>query len=222
MNQIPQPLLTNIIARYSDRLTQHGFDPKTLGWSSTDQQYSRFRRFVDYIPRTNECSILDFGCGFGDFAHYLSLSNIPVSLYTGLDLNPDLIKIANQRNDLQFPTQFISGNIFDESTRRFVSSNYYDITMAAGVFNYNFYQDIELMYNFLFDTLDILVPQTRQLLLLDFIPSHRTDSYDKESYIATYSIDKILSYLTTRSYNFLFDLLQEPNPMTECLLCIQL
>lgn len=56
--------------RYAKRLTEFGYDPKTLGWNSGKQQ-ERFQVLTSFVPPEACGSVLDVGCGFGDLYGFL-------------------------------------------------------------------------------------------------------------------------------------------------------
>ncbi len=78
----------SLIQRYSDRLKEFGYSPKTLGWPK-DRHRLRYRILLEQWDLTGK-SILDFGCGFGDMYQEILKQEIDAR-YTGIDLNQDLI-----------------------------------------------------------------------------------------------------------------------------------
>lgn len=59
-------LSESTISRYSERYYKLGRDVKTLGWGNEEQQFFRFKQ-VMRIMQCSGKSLLDIGCGFGDF-----------------------------------------------------------------------------------------------------------------------------------------------------------
>ena len=51
---------------YSRLANEHGFDPRALNWGSRESQNLRFAVFAQ-VGRLDGASILDVGCGQGDF-----------------------------------------------------------------------------------------------------------------------------------------------------------
>jgi len=80
-----------MIERYSKRYKELGYDIKTLGWGSVNQQRYRFSQTLFGFGADEVISFLDIGCGFGDYFSYLNEKKVKVSSYTGWDINPDLI-----------------------------------------------------------------------------------------------------------------------------------
>ncbi|MEO0900316.1 MAG: class I SAM-dependent methyltransferase [Bacteroidota bacterium] len=113
------------IDRYSNRLAEHGYSPKTLGWNK-ERGALRFEVFTDSWD-LNGMHILDFGCGFGDLYGFLEAKDVSFK-YTGIDINEDLIKVGRER----YPkAEFICGDIFDIAFDR-----KFDVVLSSGVFNF--------------------------------------------------------------------------------------
>ena len=72
--------------RYSQRYCEMGYNVRTLGWGTTEQQELRFHRVLD-VANIKERHILDIGCGFGDLLSFCQNRNITPTKYTGWDIN---------------------------------------------------------------------------------------------------------------------------------------
>lgn len=124
------------IMRYSERLKKFGFTPKTLGWSK-NKETIRFK-ILSQIGRLDNCSVLDVGCGFGDLLKYLKQKNINVQ-YTGIDLNADLIAIAQEQHpEANFIIADFEDDIFD---------NKYDWIVSSGIFNHKLDNNYQFFTN---------------------------------------------------------------------------
>lgn len=97
-----------IIDRHRDSLTRYGYHPNALYWSGRDIQETRFQVLADVGIQTGD-SVLDVGCGFGDFKSWSEANDCPLS-YTGIDLSPDLLAEAAKRHGNGV---FIAGDLFD-------------------------------------------------------------------------------------------------------------
>jgi SAM-dependent methyltransferase len=110
---------------YNRHLRDFGDTPQAVRWTPEGQ----IRRYETLLMETGDLSgktILDFGCGKGDFYGFLRDKGISVS-YCGIDVNDNLIELAQHK----FPqAEFIALDI-DEDTfhRRF------DVIIGIGVFN---------------------------------------------------------------------------------------
>ena len=218
---ISQKEIEEIRHRYSERLKIHGVSPLALGWSDKSQQYLRFNRFYKYIERYMQTySIMDVGCGFGDFASFLESKENPPFQYTGIDINEELIQKA-QIKGYSFRCKYYCANILDNYELGNEENIRASIVMSAGLFNYNFHNSIELMHGFLYSMIDRMLELSEKYVMIDFIPDKRIDTYRPESYIAQYSIQSLEDYLRKHKLDYKIDLSQEPNPMQEALLIIR-
>jgi len=97
-----------IIDKHRDSLTRHGYHPHALYWSGRDIQEIRFQILAN-IGILNHDSVLDVGCGFGDFNLWSEQQDISLQ-YTGIDLSPDLLAQAKKRHT---DSSFFAGDLFD-------------------------------------------------------------------------------------------------------------
>ena len=112
------------IQRYA--LVQHGYHPHSLLWSNTEVQELRFKILAD-IGICRGDSVLDVGCGFGDFADYLDRQNKAVE-FTGIDVSQELL-LEGQKH---FPElKLIQGDLFDFNP----APQCYDYVTLSGVLN---------------------------------------------------------------------------------------
>jgi SAM-dependent methyltransferase len=118
-----------LLKRYSDRLARYGPTIAALGWTKPKHTL-RYRVLLEYwftAPATSPLRILDFGCGFGDLFGYARDRGLLID-YTGLDINPDLVRIAREK----YPSgRFLCMDLFEEP---FDES--FDIVLSSGVHNY--------------------------------------------------------------------------------------
>src|SRR5688572_32700875 len=92
MDEIIDDISRRMISRYSERYKKLGYDVRTLGWGTKEQQIARFEQVIESGIDLSHKHVLDIGCGFGDLANFLIQKRISFKHYTGWDLNPDLIK----------------------------------------------------------------------------------------------------------------------------------
>ncbi len=110
---------------YSRHLRDFGDTPGALRWTPAGQ-LRRYEIFLGAIGDVSGKSLLDFGCGKGDFFGFLRENGVSPS-YCGIDVNENLIELARQK----YPgVEFIAMDIDEESfDRRF------DVIVSIGVFN---------------------------------------------------------------------------------------
>jgi len=97
-----------IIDKHRDSLTRYGYHPNALYWSGREIQEIRFK-ILAYIGIQDGDSVLDVGCGFGDFKSWAIEQGVQLN-YTGVDLSPDLLAKAKSRHADGI---FLSGDLFD-------------------------------------------------------------------------------------------------------------
>jgi len=85
-----------IIKRYRERLARYGQGIKALASGNRERQLVRFQ-VLSEVGDLNHHSVLDLGCGFGDFYQYLKDKGINVK-YTGYDICPELIQACEAKH----------------------------------------------------------------------------------------------------------------------------
>ena len=118
-----------IVLSQCDALRRNGFHPNALFWSSQEVQQLRFQILANIGIQSGN-SLLDIGCGFGDFAAYLDKQGTPVT-YTGIDISGDLLARGSQH----YPElELIEADLFDYNPE----PKSYDYVMLSGMLNRKF------------------------------------------------------------------------------------
>lgn len=112
---------------YQNLFHEHGYSPKTLGWDK-GKQYLRFRELTNLWNLENK-SILDVGCGFGDFINYLEFEGIKSFKYEGIDIVDEFIEIG-KKNHQHENIKFRVGNLLSMEFHEI-----FDFGIASGTFN---------------------------------------------------------------------------------------
>jgi SAM-dependent methyltransferase len=118
-----------IIQRYNERLHDMGETPQALGWRDSRQQELRFKILAE-IGSLEGVSVLDIGCGFGDLLDYFNASERGVVSYTGTDLNPALIEVAQKRH-MQAQARFLATTDLSQ-----FETGSLDYVFLSGLFNF--------------------------------------------------------------------------------------
>jgi SAM-dependent methyltransferase len=112
---------------YEELYKKYGYSPKSLGWEK-GKQFLRFHQLTCDFELENT-SILDVGCGFGDFIKYLNLNKIKNIKYVGVDIIEEFIleaKMLYSNDDIKF----YKSNFLDLEI-----SETFDYGIASGTFN---------------------------------------------------------------------------------------
>lgn len=86
-------LLDQVGRYYAGRLAEHGPGPRGVDWNGAESQRLRHAQFLRLIEVDSAASILDLGCGYGDFLTFLR-SRGHQGAYAGWDLAPEMIAAA--------------------------------------------------------------------------------------------------------------------------------
>lgn len=111
---------------YSRLILEHGISVRSLDWGSVESQQLRFS-ILAQVGVLNGASVLDVGCGLGDFLDWLKNLKTEVR-YTGLDITPKMIQFAKERF---LNARFMIGNLLelDDSVIGF-----HDYIFSSGIF----------------------------------------------------------------------------------------
>lgn len=116
-----------IVDSYRRLFAAHGYAPKSLGWDK-GKQFLRFHQLTSNWDLAGR-SILDVGCGFGDFVGYLRAMNIEGCDYTGIDLVEEFVNEGERRFGSPRAT-FVRTSLED-----YVPPSAFDYVIASGTFN---------------------------------------------------------------------------------------
>jgi len=162
------------VARYSDRYKKLGRHVHTLGWGSEEQQRYRFDQ-VFRATALDGKSVLDIGCGFGDFLLSCSDAGCGLEHYTGWDINPDLIAEAKQQHP---NSSFAVQNLAEQEELAPVA----EVGLMLGVLNLNFKEAYD---NMAFSRMMIqkAFSSVSEALVVDFLSLYRTPDYPEEDFV---------------------------------------
>lgn len=114
--------------KYYKKLNQsNGLGSPQNLWVTQDRQVNRFKKTVQ-IMNFKAASILDVGCGYGDFYQYMIENGINTKSYTGIDLLPEHCNIA--KKNLPNTCKIITGDFLKTELEK------YDYCVLSGTLNY--------------------------------------------------------------------------------------
>ena len=82
---------------YQNNYETYGVSAEGVAWDSIQTQKRRFSAIVSCLGDIKSDTLVDAGCGFGDFYLYLKEKNNLPKAYTGLDLCEPMVKEAKLR-----------------------------------------------------------------------------------------------------------------------------
>ena len=95
---MPQSDQPEYLAPYREAIDSCGPGFDATLWSSREGQVRRFDILID-LAAMGEHTVLDLGCGTGDFAQRLTERSIPFTSYIGVDAMPEMIEAARAKHD---------------------------------------------------------------------------------------------------------------------------
>lgn len=183
----------NMVERYSKRYAEMGYDVKTLGWGSAEQQAYRFDQLVRHSEDFKDKQMLDIGCGFGDLARHFMDRGLAFRSYLGWDLNPDLISEARNRwetvGNVSFGQWDISMNKCEEPVA--------EVGVMIGVLNLNLGEQMD-NYTYSFNAIDNALTAVSDLLVVDFLSNRLDPSYPEEDFVFYHDPQKMLGWALER------------------------
>lgn len=114
-----------LLSFFDRHLRDHGDTPQAVRWTPAGQR-RRYEAFRGIIGKLEGKSLLDFGCGKGDFYGFLRDQG-DTGAFCGVDVNPGLTALARRK----YPeAEFLTLDIEEAPWQR-----RFDVVVACGVFN---------------------------------------------------------------------------------------
>lgn len=208
-------IATQMIARYSERYNNLGYSVHTLGWGSKEQQTYRFAQSLSLIDFSPEKSILDIGCGFGDYLALITAQEKSYKNYYGWDINPDLINEAKRIWGDNKNVAFSVMNLGMMDSFKEVA----DIGVMFGVLNLNLGDKMD-NYEYSFKMIRNAFECVKEVLVVDFLSNRFTPDYAPESFVFYHDPARVLDFALSLSPNVVIKHNYSPIPQKEFMLFI--
>ena len=172
-----------VIDFFTKRLFHFKNSPESVGWTHKGQLI-RYETVLKLIEPEGK-SLLDFGCGKGDFYGFLKEKGVDCH-YTGIDINPSLIELARKNYpDVEFYVMDIEKSALEKK---------FNYTLAIGVFNLAV-QDIKELTE---RCLKILFQHTSERLVFTCLNQQTKLKDIYVTYFSKEELEKIAKKLTNR------------------------
>lgn len=172
---------------YSDLLGRFGAGPEALGWSKGNQ-FLRFMQLTAGWELPGK-SVLDVGCGFGDFVKFLRWRKVENFSYCGIDLMSEFVEEGRKHHEAK-DVSFIEGNFLE-----FPFDTVFDYVIASGTFNLKL--DDHSGYDYVFQNMSKMFELSRISISMDFLTSrvdftheHNFNSSPERILSMAYSLSK--------------------------------
>lgn len=145
-------LLVDVAAYYESKIAEYGDTPRGVDWNGEESQTARFAELCKIIDsNTTYFSLNDLGCGYGALFDYLR-GKYTAFTYLGVDVSPEMVKLAKQRNITVEGARFINSDKPDKIA---------DYCLASGIFNVRLGRSDTEWFDYLQGNLDILDRSSR-------------------------------------------------------------
>ena len=146
MTETSRSILDGVAAYYTSRLAEHGATPRGVDWNGAESHELRHRQFLRLLDGAPEASVMDIGCGYGDFLRFLR-ANGHKGRYVGYDVASDMIAAAKRLHGEADDRQWRVGARPKEIA---------DFAVASGIFNVKGDTPDDAWARYVDDTIDIL------------------------------------------------------------------
>jgi SAM-dependent methyltransferase len=145
-------ILSEAAAYYAAKLEAHGSTPQGVDWNGIDSHEQRHRQFLYLLNGSPNASIIDLGCGFGDFLRFLRAEGHQGS-FIGYDIAPSMIEKARALHGEGDDRQWRVGAEPAEAA---------DCAIASGIFNVKGDVTNEIWTHYVYQTIDTLAHAGRR------------------------------------------------------------
>ena len=148
---------------YTEKIKTHGTSSKGVDWNGKESHFLRFEQLVRIIQGDSKFSLLDYGCGFGSLIQFLNSEKYEFD-YTGFDISDEMISHGKK----SFPGFKFINKIDDQ---------YFDFTIANGIFNVMLDTGMEDWKKYVFQTLNEINSFSNKGFAFNILSSYSDDEF---------------------------------------------
>jgi len=176
-----------LLSFYNRHLKDFGDTPQAVRWTP-EGQTQRYENLLKMAGDLTGKTLLDFGCGKGDFYGFIREKNIAVP-YCGIDINKNLVSLAMSK----YPeAEFIALDIEEEKLQR-----NFDLVFVCGVFNLRVAGIEETMKNIVKRLFGLCTEALHVNLLSYYIPQRNIELfYVKPEELLQFAITELSPQVT--------------------------
>jgi SAM-dependent methyltransferase len=185
---------------YAPLIAQHREPFKAVGWGSGKGQATRFRLLSQACAQSGCETVLDVGCGLGDFSYYRQRG------YTGIDVVPEMIEAASSRHPA-IATEFLECDLL---TPPALGERRFDAVVASGIFG------IAIRPAYPSQMIAAMWKHARKLLAFNML-SAEVHKSEREAFEAYYEIGEIAAMCQCLTPYVMIDHTYRRNDFTVCM-----
>jgi SAM-dependent methyltransferase len=215
-----QQVAAQTVARYRQRFAEHGYGARALGWGSAEQQRYRFAQTLAGPIDLTGCTVLDIGCGFGDYRDFLLAAKPGAGVYHGWDVNPDLVAEAGRRHADDAGVRFSVRDFMDPGVESVSPAPVADVGVMLGVLNFHLGGQVD---NYAYSELALrrAWALVGRALIVDFLSTHREAGYAAEGWVFHHDPGRMVDFALTLSPRVTLKHDYRPIPQREFMLFIE-
>lgn len=141
-----ETIITQIAKHYTETLKTYGPSPRGVDWKDDTSHRIRHAQFLRLLHEDRDASVLDLGCGYGDFLRFLRSEGYS-GHYVGYDVARCMIETARENHAQE------SAYDFNLGAEPLAACDY---AIASGIFNVRRGADEKAWKNYVADTIDQL------------------------------------------------------------------
>ncbi len=145
-NEARSSMLREVARYYAARLEEHGPTSRGVDWNNRASHENRHQQFLRLLQRDPDASVIDLGCGFGDFLRFLREAGHR-GKYLGYDVSSSMIESARELHRDSKNCEWRVGNDPAETA---------DFAIASGIFNVKGSVSSDQWAEYVDDTIEIL------------------------------------------------------------------
>jgi trans-aconitate methyltransferase len=170
---------------FNNRVKNFGASTQALQWKSRQSQRIRFD--VIYNELLASCkSIVDIGCGCGDFYDFLLEKNDPLHVsYKGIDISAQMICAAQKA--------YPSGTFMCLDINDILANHKPDTVIASGLFNLRLHNH----QNHVYDTLSKLIQLADKQIIINFLSESKPKQKDTDPFVY-FNTQEIVNYFSEK------------------------
>jgi len=165
--------LDEVADYYRDKLQRFGATAQGMDWKNEETQLLRFAIISRYIDFSSNPSILDVGCGNGEYYNYCASRKLNIN-YKGIDVVPEMVTIANQRFHKSIAQVSNLTGLPDEEQ--------FDYVIASGTFNTKLTSDEQQYEKYFYENIDCMFRHAKRAIIFNCMTSHVDYRYDRLYY----------------------------------------
>jgi cyclopropane fatty-acyl-phospholipid synthase-like methyltransferase len=184
----------NIQDYFEEKVLIFGNNAKGMDWKDEKSQHLRFEIIANYIDFNENTTILDVGCGNGEFFNYTKVQKKNVT-YNGIDISNIMVDITNKR---------FGKNTAEISTVQDINKHKkYDYIISSGTFNACLDIKKNIWEVLFFESLNKMFQQTKKRVVVNFMSEIVDYKYKRLYYPKISKLSRYVCENLTR--NFIID-----------------